>query len=148
MKKSKQKPHFKCVLPVWARATIAVVVLAAIAAFAWQMATPRVATLPAEISVAQTVQAQGNGAFILDVREPSEWQQFHIAGATLIPLGELQSRLSEVPKDVEVVVMCRTGHRSAEGRDILKAAGFDNVTSMAGGITEWQAEGYPVVSGG
>jgi len=147
MNKSKQKRHFHCILPVWVRVVIAVLVLGAIGAFAWQVAQANVATLPAEISVARAAQDQGQGAFILDVREPSEWQQFHIAGATLIPLGELQSRLSEVPTDVEVIVVCRTGHRSAEGRDILEAAGFDNVTSMAGGVTEWQAQGFPVVSG-
>jgi len=147
MKKTKGKAPVKKGLPVWSWVLLAVVVLGAGFAVFSQLATPGVATLPAEISVSKAVQAQTEGAFILDVREPSEWQQFHIAGATLIPLGELQSRLSEVPQDVEVVVVCRTGRRSAEGRDILKDAGYTNVTSMAGGVTEWQAEGFPTVSG-
>jgi rhodanese-related sulfurtransferase len=69
--------------------------------------------------------------------------QFHISGATLIPLEDLPNRLNEIPKDREVVVVCRTGHRSAQGRDILTQAGFTNVTSMAGGMTEWQAQGLP-----
>ena len=87
------------------------------------------------------------GAFILDVREPSEWTQFHISGATLIPLGDLSNRLNEVPKDREVVVVCLTGIRSPQGRDILIKAGYTKVTSMTGGLTQWQAKGMPVVTG-
>ncbi len=105
------------------------------------------AALPAEISVAEAADQREQGAFILDVRQPEEWQQFHIPGATLIPLGELPNRLNEVPKDRPVVVVCRTGHRSAQGRDILLNAGFTQVTSMAGGVTEWQAQGLPVATG-
>jgi rhodanese-related sulfurtransferase len=87
------------------------------------------------------------GAFILDVRQPEEWQQFHIPGATLIPLGELPNRLNEVPKDKEIVVVCRTGHRSAQGRDILLNAGFPMVTSMDGGVTQWQTQGLAIATG-
>ena len=87
------------------------------------------------------------GAFILDVRQPEEWQEVHIPGATLIPLGELAGRLDEVPKDKPVVVYCRSGNRSREGRDILQQAGFEQVTSMAGGIRAWLAAGLPAVSG-
>jgi len=112
-----------------------------------QQSKPAVVQLPAEITVAQTADKQKNGAYILDVREPSEWTQFHIQGATLIPLGDLPKRLTEVPKDHEVVVVCRTGNRSAQGRDILLAAGFKQVTSMTGGVTEWQAQGLPVATG-
>jgi rhodanese-related sulfurtransferase len=86
-------------------------------------------------------------AFILDVREPDEWVESHIPGATLIPLGELASRVDEVPQDQEVVVVCRSGNRSAEGRDILLAAGFEQVTSMAGGVNQWKAAGFETVSG-
>ncbi len=103
--------------------------------------------MPAEISVADAYAKREAGAFILDVRQPEEWNQVHIPGATLIPLGELQSRLSEVPSDQEVVVVCRSGNRSQQGRDILKNAGFEQVTSMAGGVNQWQAAGYPTVSG-
>lgn len=104
-------------------------------------------TVPAEISVAQAADKQEAGAFILDVREPNEWADFHIPGATLIPLGQLESRLAELPQDQEIVVVCRSGNRSATGRDVLKNAGFENVTSMAGGMNEWRSAGYPVVTG-
>jgi rhodanese-related sulfurtransferase len=104
-------------------------------------------SLPAEIDVAQAAKMRAAGAFILDVREPSEWQQNHIPGATLIPLGELASRVSEVPQDREVVVVCRSGNRSQQGRDILRNAGLPQVTSMTGGMNQWMASGYEWVSG-
>jgi rhodanese-related sulfurtransferase len=84
---------------------------------------------------------------MLDVREPSEWVEYHMPGATLIPLGELESRLAEVPQDQPVVVVCRSGNRSATGRDILLNNGFSQVTSMAGGMNAWAAAGYPTETG-
>ena len=93
-------------------------------------------TLPAEVSVADAVKLRDAGAFVLDVRTVEEWRQVHIPGSTLIPLDQLPDRIKEVPADKPVVVVCRSGNRSATGRDILKKAGFDNVTSMAGGVRE------------
>ena len=99
------------------------------------------------ISVQEAAGLRDKGAFILDVREPSEWNEFHMPNATLIPLGQLASRVSEVPKDRTIVVVCRSGNRSKAGRDTLLQAGFTNVTSMDGGLTAWRAGGLPVVSG-
>jgi rhodanese-related sulfurtransferase len=104
-------------------------------------------SLSSEVSVKEAQTMVANGAFLLDVREQSEWDEGHVQGATLIPLGELSSHLDELPKDKTIVVMCRTGHRSAQGRNILLAAGFTQVTSMSGGINEWISEGNPVVEG-
>jgi rhodanese-related sulfurtransferase len=106
-----------------------------------------VAALPAEVSTADALALRESGAFVLDVRQPDEWNAVHIPGATLIPLGELSSRLSEVPKDRQVLVVCRSGNRSAQGRDILLGAGFPSVTSLAGGMNDWAAAGYPTTSG-
>jgi rhodanese-related sulfurtransferase len=97
--------------------------------------------------VAEAKSLVDKGAFLLDVREPSEWQEFHAPQATLIPLGELASRTAELPKDKKIVVICRSGNRSQQGRDILLEAGFENVTSVAGGMTEWQQAGYDTVAG-
>lgn len=102
--------------------------------------------LPREVNVAQAAAMRQTGAFILDVRTVEEWNQFHIPGATLIPLDELPDRLAEVPSDREIVVVCRSGNRSQQGRDILLEAGYSRVTSMAGGINEWRAQGNPTVS--
>lgn len=106
-----------------------------------------VAALSTEVSVADAFALRTAGAFILDVREPDEWAAGHVPDATLIPLGDLASRVGEVPRDRQVVVICRSGNRSAAGRDILLGAGFPSVTSVAGGMTDWTAAGYPTVTG-
>lgn len=105
------------------------------------------AALAAEISVDEASRLRDAGAFVLDVREPDEWAAGHIEGATLIPLGELAARASEVPADRQVVVVCRSGNRSAQGRDVLLGAGLPSVASMAGGMNDWAGSGKPVVTG-
>ena len=147
MKKAKSKAIPKKRFPVWGWGVLAVLALAILGAIVLQQSQAAAAPLPAEITVDQAALKRSQGAFILDVREPSEWTQFHIAGSTLIPLGTLPARLNEVPRDREVLVVCRTGHRSAQGRDILLNAGFKKVTSMAGGVTQWQAQGLPLATG-
>jgi len=102
---------------------------------------------PDEISVDQAFDKYESGTFLLDVRTQEEWEEFHIPKTTLIPVDELESRLSEVPPGQEIVVVCRSGNRSQVGRDILHKAGFDSVSSMAGGLKQWKASGYPTVSG-
>lgn len=86
---------------------------------------------------------QQSSTFTVDVRTQQEWDEYHVPNTTLIPLDQLQNRLSEVPKDKEVLVVCRSGNRSQQGRDILLSAGY-NATSMAGGLKEWYAKGYPI----
>jgi rhodanese-related sulfurtransferase len=103
--------------------------------------------LPTEVSAADALVLREAGAFVLDVRQPDEWAAGHIPDATLIPLGQLASRIAEVPKDRQVVVVCRSGNRSAQGRDILLDAGYPSVTSMAGGMNDWSAKGYPTTTG-
>lgn len=105
------------------------------------------ANYPLEISVDEAATKRDQGAFILDVRQPEEWQEAHIPGSTLIPLGDLPNRVNEVPKDQEVVVVCRSGNRSQSGRDILLNAGYTTVTSMDGGLNDWKASGLETVSG-
>jgi rhodanese-related sulfurtransferase len=107
-----------------------------------------VAALPAEVSIADAASMRDAGAFVLDVREPDEWSQGHIPGATLIPLGELAGRVGELPRDRSIVVICRSGNRSAQGRAVLLGAGFPSVTSVTGGMTDWIAAGLPVETGG
>ena len=133
--------------PIWLGVLLAVTVVVVAGILIFRQPGAASAQLPNEVTVVQAVDLRNQGAFILDVREQSEWNQFHIPGATLIPLGQLPNRLSEVPKDQKVVVVCRTGHRSAQGRDILKQAGFTQVTSLAGGVTAWQAQGQPIAAG-
>jgi sulfur-carrier protein adenylyltransferase/sulfurtransferase len=78
--------------------------------------------------------------FLLDVREPHEYEAGSITGSTLIPLGELPSRLDELPRDQRLVVHCKLGGRSARAVALLQQAGFANVWNVPGGITAWAAE--------
>lgn len=147
MKNRKNRKASKIIFPRWGWIVLAIVVLAVAGFAVLHKSQTAAVSVPTEVTVAQAAQLRNQGAFILDVREPSEWAQFHISGATLIPLEELPNRLNEVPKDRQVVVVCRTGIRSAQGRDILLKAGFTKVTSMAGGMNQWQAQGLPVATG-
>lgn len=104
-------------------------------------------TLPANISVSEAATRFEEGAFLLDVRQPDEWVQGHVEGAVLIPLGELETRIDEIPVDRDVLIICRSGNRSSQARDILRSAGFDQTTSIMGGINAWTAAGLPVITG-
>jgi len=79
----------------------------------------------------------GETPFILDVREPNEYQINRIPGSTLIPLGELPRRYQELPRDREIVAHCKMGGRSAKAQDFLKSVGVTNVKNLKGGILEW-----------
>ena len=71
---------------------------------------------------------------LLDVRQPDEYEESHIEGAVLIPLGELEGRLSEIDQSKSVLVICWSGFRSARAASVLVAAGFDDVMNYAGGM--------------
>jgi len=101
---------------------------------------------PSQISTTQAYGKYQAGAFILDVRTADEWNQGHIPGSILIPLDELSGRIGEVPRDREVVVVCRTGVRSAQGLAILRQAGYTRAASMTGGMVAWQTAGYPTTT--
>lgn len=122
-----------------------VVIFAVIAGIIFLSNNPSGSSLADEISVSEAYGKYGQEDVIfLDVREQSEWNEFHAPEATLIPLGELAARVNELPKDKKIIVVCRSGNRSLVGRDTLKAAGFTNVTSMAGGMNAWREAGYPI----
>jgi rhodanese-related sulfurtransferase len=125
---------------------IALIVLG-VAAIWFTSQSSATSSYPNEISVVDAVAKREAGAFILDVRQPEEWNEFHVPDSALIPLDQLAARINELPQDKEIVIVCRSGNRSAQGREILLDAGFAQVTSMAGGLTQWKAAGYPTVSG-
>jgi len=84
----------------------------------------------------------GKRPFILDVREPHEYQQCNLGGV-LIPLNTLPARLHELDPNCEIVVHCRSGARSAKAVEFLQANGFKNVKNLAGGILAWSAKVDP-----
>ncbi|MBN2392585.1 MAG: rhodanese-like domain-containing protein [Anaerolineae bacterium] len=109
--------------------------------------TPVAATvdLPADVTPKTVEELRDTGAIsIIDVREPDEFATGRIPGATLIPLGELAGRADEVPTDVPVVMVCRSGNRSSQAVQILQKAGFTNIHNMTGGMIAWSEAGYLV----
>jgi len=80
---------------------------------------------------------RGDALFILDVRNPEEFQICRIPGTTLIPLPELPQRFQELDKSREMVVHCKSGMRSAKAIQFLRQQGFDNLQNLKGGILAW-----------
>jgi len=83
------------------------------------------------------------------VREPDEFTGSlgHIANAKLIPLGSLSNSLNQISREKPVVVVCRSGARSAQATVLLKNAGFPRVANLAGGMLRWRAQHLPVEGG-
>ena len=84
------------------------------------------------------------GALLLDVREADEWDTGHASGASWLPMGQVRDRQDELPRDRRIVVVCRSGGRSAAVTESLRAWGFDAV-NLAGGMCAWSAAGLPIV---
>jgi phage shock protein E len=101
-------------------------------------------SMPAEVDVDRAYEMYQAGALLLDVRTQAEFDEQRIPRSQLIPLDELPDRLGELPRDKDIVVVCRSGNRSKEGTAVLREAGFDRVTCMNGGLRAWAAAGYPV----
>jgi len=80
---------------------------------------------------------RGEDFFLLDVREPNEYQICRIEGAKLIPLGELGQRTGELDRDRETIVHCKMGGRSAKAVSLLQERGFTRVSNLKGGILAW-----------
>ena len=95
---------------------------------------------------AQKKLAEKPKPFLLDVRQPEEFRAGHIPGSKLIPLGELRSRINELPKNQEILVVCRSGNRSLSATRQLASAGFTAV-NLRGGMIAWSHAGLPVKQG-
>ena len=86
---------------------------------------------------------QGNHLRLLDVREPHELQISHLDNATLIPLGQLAARLSELDTAEEIVVFCKAGTRSSRALELMVSAGFRKIKNLKGGINAWARQVDP-----
>ncbi|HXA10294.1 MAG TPA: molybdopterin-synthase adenylyltransferase MoeB [Chthoniobacterales bacterium] len=89
--------------------------------------------------------ASGEPYILLDVREPFEFELARIAGANLIPLGQLPARFGELDREKEIFVFCHSGVRSERAAEFLRAAGFPKIANVAGGIDAWSEEIDPDV---
>ncbi len=113
-----------------------------------------------EISPAELERRAAAGAVLLDVREPTEFAEGHLAGASNIPRGVLEFRVEAHPamacatspelalRDRPVIVYCRSGGRAALAAQSLQGMGFNAVASLAGGIQSWRDSGRPTVAEG
>lgn len=102
-----------------------------------------------EIDVHQAHAAGGEGALLLDVREPGEWVLGHAADAVHLPLADVVAGaafapLDSLPPGARVVAVCRSGNRSGQAAVVLAGRGFD-VVNMGGGMNAWAAAGLPMV---
>ena len=78
-----------------------------------------------------------SGTHFIDVREPAEYKGGHVPGFRNVPLGQITSRLGELPKEAEVVLMCRSGSRSMMAARQLKKNGYQKIVNVSGGISQW-----------
>jgi rhodanese-related sulfurtransferase len=100
-----------------------------------------------KVTAAQAAALVEEGAVLVDVREPYEWQSGHAPKARHIPLGQLANRHRELPAGRPVVTVCRSGARSARAAAFLAREGRQ-VSNLAGGMHAWFRAGLPVVAKG
>jgi rhodanese-related sulfurtransferase len=91
----------------------------------------------------EAVALLAEAAVLVDVREVHEWEAGHVSGAIHLPLDLVPTRLDELPRDRRIVVVCRSGRRSAGVTDLLTRSAFDAV-NLDGGLLAWVEEGLPI----
>ena len=96
------------------------------------------------IDVKEAKEMLGDGAAIVDVREPHEYEAGHVPGATLIPVNSVYARREELPKDKDVIFVCAVGQRSALACEMAAAAGLTRLFNLEGGTDGWVAAGEAV----
>jgi phage shock protein E len=104
----------------------------------------KIETMTAQ-AVHQSLLAEGAKPLVVDVREPDEFEAGHIREALLAPLANVEKDLASVPKDREIVLVCRSGRRSRIAAKMLSERGYTKLWNMEGGMLAWQKLGYPVV---
>jgi hydroxyacylglutathione hydrolase len=110
---------------------------------AWRVSQGQLQTIPS-VGLEVTERQRPDGVVVLDVRGEGEWNAGHIPGSLNLPLGYLEQRLDEVPRNRPVIVHCQTGARAAMGASLLRARGFNDVRLFPGGFAEWRAAGLAV----
>ncbi len=99
-------------------------------------------------ALAERLAAGGPDApVVIDVRQPSEFEAGHVPGALPIGAGDLPDRLDQLPRDRPIATICTSGYRSSVGASLLRAAGFERVAWVPGGVATWQALGFPLAYG-
>ena len=99
-----------------------------------------------EIDIPALADLHASGPMLIDVREPDEYTEAHVPGATLIPLATVPEHLDQVPRDGTVYVICAVGGRSRRAAEYYRTQGIDAV-NVAGGTMAWMEAGQPTSSG-
>ena len=99
-----------------------------------------------EIDITEAVRRRAEGAPVIDVREPGEYAEGHVPGATLIPLATVPDRLAEIPTGGPVLIICKSGGRSRNAAEFLRTQGIDAI-NVAGGTMDWIHAGQQVQTG-
>jgi rhodanese-related sulfurtransferase len=97
-----------------------------------------------EVDVEELARARDEGATIIDVRQPDEWAEGHIAGAELVPLADVPESVDELPDDRPLYLICRSGNRSQRAAEFLIRQGLE-AHNVTGGMIAWLAAGKPTV---
>ena len=98
------------------------------------------------VELKQRLDAAADAPYLLDVRDPEEFDYCRIEGSVLIPMGELQRRVDELPADREIVAICHHGVRSLQAAAFLRQNFGLNVTNLQGGIAAWAREVDPAMN--
>ncbi len=93
---------------------------------------------------AKALLEKNRNIFLLDVRTPQENSQARLSGSVLIPIGEFERRIAEVPKNKTVLVYCAVGSRSKPVAELLSQRGYREVYNMTDGIIGWYRNGFPL----
>lgn len=144
MAKKKQVKKNNSKNMMWITALAVLVVAAGVFYFATKSSTANDPVFR-NVSVQDLKNATEPDKIILDVRTQSEYDAGHVEGVLLIPVQELEDRLSELSKDKPTYVICRSGNRSMTASEILEKGGFQDIRNVQGGILAWERAGYPVV---
>jgi rhodanese-related sulfurtransferase len=100
-----------------------------------------------EVDVTEAKRRHGGGALLIDVRERDEWFFGHAPGATQIALGCLSRHIAELPRDRDLLLICRSGNRSGTAQEALVRQGFTRAVNVSGGMLAWTRAGLPTNSG-
>lgn len=98
---------------------------------------------PLEVNASDAARLFQEGAVLIDVREPNELAACQVAGSKHISIREIPTRMGEIPKSEQVLILCHHGGRSARVTQFLRSAGWENVTNVAGGIDAWALQVDP-----
>lgn len=93
---------------------------------------------------AKALLEKNRNIYLLDVRTPQEYSQGRVAGSVLIPIGELQQRINEVPKNKTILVYCAVGARSKPAANFLAQQGYKDVYNMTDGLVGWYRNKFPI----